>query len=136
VLQKLVRNRIAIVSSSWTAERSVAMRFGRPQSALYLILLTRHQIHRQPRKGCVWVAPWRSVLWCWLTPKGKMRPVMYVCNFVIYIKTKTIRFIRRTYVDLIFMVSEITFFFQKFKVLLFAATSFDICNLWLVYYTI
>jgi hypothetical protein len=33
-----------IVSSSWTAERSVAMRFGRPQSMLYLTLLTRHQI--------------------------------------------------------------------------------------------
>jgi hypothetical protein len=86
-LQYLVRNRIVIVSSSWTAEWSVAMRFGRPQSTLYLIMLTRHQIHSQLRKGCVWVAPWRyvpSVLWCWLTQGGKMRLVMYVCIWWLY----------------------------------------------------
>jgi hypothetical protein len=40
-LQYLVRNKIAIVSSLGTAERSVAMKFGRPQSTLYLILLTK-----------------------------------------------------------------------------------------------
>jgi hypothetical protein len=55
-LQYLVRNKIALVSFSWTAELYAAMRFGRPQSTLYLILLTRYHIHSQPRKGCVWVA--------------------------------------------------------------------------------
>jgi hypothetical protein len=60
-LQYLASNRIAIVSSSWTAEQSVAMRFGRPQFTL--ILLTRHQIHIVSlRIGCILVAPWRSVL--------------------------------------------------------------------------
>jgi hypothetical protein len=64
--------------STWTTGQSVAMRFNRLQSTLYLILLTRRQIQSQPRTGCVSVAPWRSVLWYWLTLKGKM----HLCSYI------------------------------------------------------